>query len=176
MSKNNHPNELVFPRNTNQRGHKTKTVGNSENQKPAEIKATPISVEEPIPISSVNNEHNVNESNESFVPDEAFKLPKFTPENPIIIEESVHKVTTAIASNKTMLQTLACLIAEELTNKLDVSQQLNFIKKFSTNEIDSAKFEVQQELIGFADVLGKMFSISLNNLVHSISNQSKRSN
>lgn len=94
----------------------------------------------------------------------------------ILVEEAINKVTNEICQNLSTLKLLAKLIADELVSKLDVHQQLSFIKKYSNQDVDVHKLELKQALENFAETMSQAFTTNIKNMVHTISNQSNRSN
>lgn len=183
MSRNKSENNLAFPRFPRDVELKSKSTTVIESDpveetvaevSPFQIKSNTLAQEElPIP-SGVEVLEIIKEPLHDNLNPQIF-LEQNLDQN-ILAEEAVNKVTNEICKNETTIKVLAKLISDELVERLDKHQQLNFIKTYSNLEMDLNKLEFKQSLEGFTETLSKAFAVKIQNMVNSISNHSSWGN
>lgn len=183
MSKNKLENNLAFPRFPRDVELKSKSTAIIESD-PAEETVAEVSPFQTQASSFAQEEQQIPRDIEVL---EIIKEPLNDNLNPqifleqnldqnILVEEAINKVTNEICKSGTTIKLLAKLISDELVERLDNHQQLNFIKTYSNQEMNLNKLEFKQSLEGFTEILSKAFAVKIQNMVNSISNHSSWGN
>lgn len=183
MSKNKSENNLAFPRFPRDVELKSKPTATIESDPVEEavvevstfqIQSSDFAQEEPPIHIDIEVLESIKEPLDDNLNHQIFLEQNL--EQNILVEEAINKVTHEICKNETTIKVLAKLISDELVERLDNHQQLNFIKTYSNLEMNLNKLEFKQSLEGFTETLSKAFAVKIQNMVNSISNHSSWGN